>query len=107
MSRGPPAGPRWCRQIVKINWAELDTTRFQVRREGTEGTGGTEGIEADTLNELARECTHSVTIVVHSPVFNLWPLLIAREFVRFQVLTVASMKMAIFWVAAPYSLVEV
>jgi hypothetical protein len=28
-------------------------------------------------------------------------------FVRFQVLIVASMKMAVFWVAAPRSLVEV
>jgi hypothetical protein len=28
-------------------------------------------------------------------------------FVKFQVLTVASMKMAVFWVVAPYSLVEV
>jgi hypothetical protein len=32
---------------------------------------------------------------------------IVNKFVRFQVLMVASMKMAVFWVVAPCSLVEV
>jgi hypothetical protein len=33
--------------------------------------------------------------------------LIKNSNVRYQVLAVASMKMAVFWVTAPYSLIEV